>query len=101
MGASLSKVGEMKAMGQRLNVLRTEYLNGRTAIELYMPDGERFATLSVNLPNEPNPPAGCFWAKTWSENAPLRSPALRSGLFEDTGRRVQTGFVLAELWRLV
>lgn len=102
MGAGLmSKIGEMKAMGRTLSVLRTEYMNGRIAIQLNSVGGTPFATLSVNLPSEPNPPEGCFWAKTWSENAPLRSPALRSGLFEDTGRRVQTGFVLAELWRLV
>lgn len=95
----MSTIGEFKAMGRTLSVLRCEYVTGRVAIKLWHA-GQEFATLSVNLPNEPNPPEGCFWAKTWSENEPLRKPALASGLFEDTGRRVQTGFVLAELWRL-
>jgi hypothetical protein len=81
------------------------YDNGRMAVELFDGDGLPYATLSVNLPDAPELGPNEFYAKTWSENAPLRQPALDSGLFEDTGRRwplsyVRTGFVEAEVWRL-
>jgi hypothetical protein len=95
-----TQLGRFKASGYVLLVKRGWYQNNRMAIMLQTSDGVPFATLSVNLPNEPAPPEGCFWAKTWSENQPLRAPALASGLFEDTGRRTRTGFVQAELWRL-
>ena len=63
--------------------------------------GERIGTLSVNLPESGELAEGEFCAKTWSENEPLAETAIGSGLFEDTGRRVQTGFVEAQVWRLV
>lgn len=59
-------------------------------------------TLSVNLPescHELEP--GEFFAKTWSENEEIAKLALTSGLFEDTGRRVPTGFVEAQVWKIV
>lgn len=96
------KLGTIRAFGENLMVLnRRNYSNGRMAIELISVGGEPWATLSVNLPDAPEPPKGCFYAKTWSENEPLREPALTSGLFEDTGLRVLTGYVQAEVWRLV
>lgn len=93
-------IGTLRAMGELLNVAREHYGNGRIAIELVTSTGESFAVLSINLPDTPSPPENHFWAKTWSENEPLREPALASGLFEDTGERARTGFVTAELWRI-
>lgn len=77
-----------------------QYSNGRMVVGLFDGD-EYYATLSVNLPDAPELPTGQFYAKLWSENAPLREPALASKLFEDTGKRLRTGFVRAEVWRLV
>jgi hypothetical protein len=62
-------------------------------------NGELFATLSVNLPDHPLGKDE-FHAKTWSENAPLVEPLLASGLFIDTGRRVDCGFTQASVWRI-
>jgi len=79
-----------------------EYGNGGLAVSLIaVADGQPIAKLSVNLPEAADQLGeGEFFAKTWSENAPIVGPALASGLFEDTGRRVATGFVEAQVWRL-
>ena len=42
-----------------------------------------------------------FFAKTWSENECLIEPMLDTGLFEQTGRLVPTGFVFAPVWRIL
>lgn len=97
----MSKLGSIVLNGEHLDVLvRQTYSNGRMAVEVRSFDGP-FAMLSVNLPEAPTLEPYHFYAKTWSENAILRQPALDSGLFEDTGRRVRTGFVEAEVWRIV
>jgi hypothetical protein len=93
-------IGTMTVNGEVLTVLRREYPNGRLAIELADAQGIPYSILSVNIVTELAPGPGQFFAKTWSENEPLREPALASGLFEDTGARVKTGFVQAEVWRL-
>jgi hypothetical protein len=41
-----------------------------------------------------------FCVKTWSENEVLVSPMLATDLFEDTGRRVPSGCVVAPVWRI-
>ena len=62
---------------------------------------ERYAVLSVNLPeSQAALKPGEFFAKTWSENAQIAEMALATGLFEDTGRRVPTGYVEAQVWKL-
>jgi hypothetical protein len=93
--------------GEKLVVKSSStYDNGRMAIELLTVDGEPYTTLSVNLPDEPDPnegvvgPGGLFYAKTWSENSLVREAALASGWFEDTGKRVPAGYAEAEVWRL-
>jgi hypothetical protein len=42
---------------------------------------------------------GEIFVKTWSENAGWFKKVLDTGLFEDTGKRVPTGFVEAQIWR--
>jgi hypothetical protein len=55
----------------------------------------------VNLPEHAaRLGAGEFFVKTWSENEGLIAPALVSGCFVDTGRRVDLGFVAAVVRRL-
>ena len=41
-----------------------------------------------------------FCVKTWSENEVLVAPMLATGLFEDAGRRVPSGHVVAPVWRI-
>ena len=60
---------------------------------------ETYATLTVNIP--------CtilekdeILVKTWSENEPITDFLRNSEFFEDTGKRVPTGFVEAEIWRI-
>lgn len=76
------------------------YSNGRVAIELEERDGAPFATLTCNLPTmELN--GNEIFVKTWSENEEIAKAALASGRFKDTGRRVSTGFVLAQVWEVL
>jgi hypothetical protein len=95
------KLGTITYHGEKL-VVRADrhYSNGRVAVEVFGADGEPFAVLSVNLPNVEAPKKDHFYVKTWSENEILRAPALASGLFEDTGERIPTGWVEAEVWKV-
>lgn len=71
--------------------------NGRICLQLWDKEGP-YATLTTNIPEAELAP-GEFLIKSWSENHAIAESALRSGLFEDTGRRVRTGFVEAPVWR--
>lgn len=82
---SLDMVGEIE-LAQYRN-------NDRIAITI---SGAR---LTVNLPGY-HLGDGEFFVKTWSENELIIDDIRKSGLFENTGRRVKTGFVEAEVWRV-
>ena len=75
----------------------TLYKTGGTAVILTQ-DGQRFATLSVNF-SEVKMEEGEFAVKTWSENEQIAADCLASGLFVDTGKRIQSGYVEASVWR--
>lgn len=75
------------------------YINMRLAIMLMDEEGMRIATLTVNMPEHKLEP-GEFFVKTWSENQEIAADCLKSGLFEDTGKRVITGWVEAQVWRM-
>jgi hypothetical protein len=92
------KITEFCYRGMPLELYQSTYMNGRLALFLEAPGHELFATLTVNLPDE-HLDEGEFFVKTWSENRPLAVFALSSGLFEDTGRRVQSGLVQVPVWR--
>ena len=74
--------------------------NGRTAIELFTNDGENFCTLTTNLDHAQLVNREIL-VKTWSENEEIAKSAISSGLFADTGKRVSTGFVEAEIWEVL
>lgn len=73
------------------------YDNDRLAIQLFK-DLEPYATITVNLPND-YLDEGEFFVKTWAENEDITAILKQSDIFIDTGRRVSTGFVQAEVWR--
>ena len=72
--------------------------NGRICILLL--DGQQLpiATLTVNIPDKPLK-EGEFFVKTWSENQEIAKDCLASGHFINTGRQVQTGYVMAQVWK--
>lgn len=76
---------------------------GAIAIQLVADDEpmEPMATFSTNL--APRGAQVCcdeFCVKTWSENEVLVAPMLSTGLFEDTGKRVPSGYVVSPVWRI-
>lgn len=78
-----------------------KYFNRRTAIQLIIADtGEPFCVLSVNIP-ECELELDEVLIKTWSENEGAARVARNSGLFQDTGKRFQTGFTVAEIWKVL
>lgn len=75
-----------------------KYHNGRLAIVI----GERsepIGVLTVNLPLA-HLEDGEIIVKAWSENEQLAADALLSGQFIDTGKRIPTGYVEAQVWRV-
>jgi hypothetical protein len=92
-------IGHIQTNFGLATVITSTYQHGgATAIVMELQDGEPLCTLSVNIEGV-KLPEGTFLAKTWSENAEIAKAALDSGLFEDTGKRVPTGFVEAQVWR--
>lgn len=78
-------------------------VSGRVAIELFMMGEygrEPFGILTCNLPYVPLED-GEVIIKNWSENEDIAKAALASGYFKDTGKRVATGFVEAQIWRVL
>lgn len=75
------------------------YGNDRLALILNDFDsGEPFCVLTVNIP-EAELEEGEFIVKSYSENEPIAKVLRNSTHFMDTGRRIKTGFVSAEIWR--
>jgi hypothetical protein len=96
----MSKIGNIEADGNNLSVHVEQYAaNQPKVVQIYDDEGP-YCTLSVNIPGT-QLAEDEFLIKTWSENESLRGPVLASGLFLDTGRRVQAGFAQAEVWMLV
>lgn len=76
---------------------------GAIAIQLVADDEptEPMATFSTNLvPGGAQVSCDEFCVKTWSENEALVAPMLSTGLFEDTGKRVPSGYVVSPVWRI-
>jgi len=84
----------------RLDFRRSTYSNGRPAIIVVEPKtGEEWAVLTCNLVDV-NIPDGEFAVKTWSENEKIAEACFKTGIFEDTGKRMSNGFVNAEIWKM-
>ncbi len=61
--------------------------------------GEPIARLTVNEPEVQLAPDEVL-VKTWSENEEISRDAMKTGWFEDTGRRILVGYVEAQVWRV-
>lgn len=95
-------VGSMAPNGKNWQVVlkKMRYGNGRTAIVAEdVLDGLPYGTLSVNLVNDSLGDDEVF-IKSWSENEALADVARKSGYFIDTGKRVPSGFCVAEIWKM-
>lgn len=84
---------------------RYAYVGSPLHLQLWTPDGlpvsiwEPYVTLTANIrPNDCK--SDEIIVKTYEENAHLRTSLLALGYFEDTGRRIQSGFASLEIWRL-
>lgn len=74
------------------------YPNGRMAIVAMCDNGAVFGKLTTNLPDEPLAGDEIF-VRTTEENewTPQILQAFPE-VFEDTGRRVQTGYIEVQVW---
>jgi hypothetical protein len=90
--------GESVALAFRAG--RYAYVGSPLALMLLTVEGhEPYATVTVNIrPNDCK--SDEIIVKMYSENEHLRAPLLALGLFEDTGKRIESGFVQCEIWRL-
>ena len=76
--------------------------NGRMCLDLVTDDEiqEPFATLTVNIV-EARLEENEIIVKTWSENESIAKAALETGLFENTGKLIPTGYVNAQVWKVL
>lgn len=90
-----------EAADEPLTLKLGQYSNGRIAIIAEGADTEeQWATISVNIP-EAKLSDDEICIKNWSENEDIVKAVYSTGIFEDTGRVVPTGFVAAPIWRVV
>lgn len=94
------EIGTITAYGEELRLVLGRYQNLRAAIRLESLLGDPWGVLTVNLPEVPLG-KGELLVKTYGENEPLRAPALASGLFQDTERRVKVGYAEVEVWKRI
>lgn len=74
------------------------YSNKRLRIELICQSGP-MAILTTNLPSE-DIESDEIIVKAWSENEEIAAECVKLSCFEDTGKRISTGYVQAQIWRL-
>lgn len=97
-------IGTIAAYGKNLKLKLGRYKGGAVAIQLVGTNEEfgyeePWGALTINIPDQ-QLGEGEILVKTWGENEDYRVPALASGFFIDTGRRVTTGYESAEVWRI-
>jgi hypothetical protein len=78
-----------------------QYQNGRVAVQLAdAKTSEPIATLTVNIP-QTTVSDNEIIVKTWTENEAVARAAFETGLFHDTGKRIQAGFSQAQIWKVI
>jgi hypothetical protein len=96
-GNIMNVIGHIQVRGKKLAVVK-QHARGFTRYDCVSEEGEPYGTLSKILPGTPLGP-GEVLIKTYAENESYRQPLLDAGLFEDTGKRVPSGFIELEVWR--
>lgn len=82
-------------------VKKAQYGNGRTALRLIdVEDGSPVAVATVNLPDV-ELEADEVLIKTYSENAGMLETLIDAGVIEDTGKNVQSGYVVLPVCKLL
>ena len=81
-------------------LVASHYSNGRLALQIISHQHEPIATVTVNLPDD-NLPPGHIFLKDYSENKSMLEAMILQGIVEDTGVRVQSGFVEIPLCKLL
>lgn len=93
------RLGSIHSRGRQLEVLHRNDAAGLPVISLEL-EGLPFSQVSCTKAGVQCGP-GEFCAKTFEENAPFREALLDTGLFVDTGRRIDGPHPELEMWRLV
>jgi hypothetical protein len=86
-------------LGEQCSVVKTSYATGGVALQLRCEDGEPMCTATVNIQHVV--PDGHVLIKDWSENQGVLAALIEAGIVEDTGKTVTTGFVTANMVRLL
>lgn len=88
-------------INEEMLILKGTYANnGKMAIMLFGENGEQYIDVTVNiefsnlLDNE-------VTVKSWGENELFLDSFLESGYFRDTGKRIPTGYVEAQVWEVI
>lgn len=97
----MKKVGKVKYRGWNCDVLMSEYMdNGAPALVLQDADDfEPVATATVNICK--TPPEGHVFIKDYAENQGLLKALVDGGIVKDTGQRVQQGYVVVAVAKLL
>lgn len=91
---------KVKFQNWQCDLIKHQYANGRTALELVdSEDGDRVATATLNLPNEPLADDEVI-IKTHSENQTMLETLVNAGIVEPTGRVCVSGFITAPVCRV-
>ncbi len=93
-------LGQIEFEGETLYLLKGHYMEGdATAIIAECEDGERYATITVNIP-EAAIPEGCIIAKHYSENEAIYQHLVEIGFLIPVRVSIPTGFVSCPVCRI-
>lgn len=85
---------------QQVNLVKKEYGNGRTALQLTALNGEPLCVATVNL-EQADVPEGHVLIKDYSENQGVLDALIKAGVVGKPISEVPTGFVMVQLCRLL
>ena len=97
-------IGEIELDGGTRAIIRAGRYRHGGQLAITLTDAsthEPYGVLSTNLAAYGAKIApDAFAVKSWSENTSLAAAMQASGLFEDTGEHIPTGYVQAPVWRI-
>lgn len=94
---------EIKFNNEVLWLKKSQYAgrNGRIALLANDNEGYPYLTATVNLPDYEIPTKSHTFIKNWSENSGILKVLVDAKIVEDTGITVPTGFVSANLVKVL